>query len=44
LDLGFSPGDLAFRREVRDWIATACDDDLRRKTSTRHKIGCSFSA
>jgi len=31
LDLAFSPEDLAFQHEVRDWIATAYDDDLRRK-------------
>ncbi|KRA71708.1 pimeloyl-CoA dehydrogenase large subunit [Caulobacter sp. Root656] len=31
MDLAFSPEDLAFQQEVRDWIATAYDDDLRRK-------------
>jgi hypothetical protein len=31
VDLAFSPEDLAFQQEVRDWIATAFDDDLRRK-------------
>ena len=31
MDLAFSPEDLAFQHEVRDWIATAYDDDLRRK-------------
>ena len=30
MDLAFSPEDLAFQREVRDWIAGAFDDDLRR--------------
>ena len=33
MDLAFSPEDLAFQQEVRDWIATAYDDDLRRKMS-----------
>jgi alkylation response protein AidB-like acyl-CoA dehydrogenase len=33
LDLAFSPEDLAFQQEVRDWIATAFDDDLRRKVA-----------
>jgi len=33
LDLAFSPEDLAFQQEVRDWIASAFDDDLRRKTA-----------
>ncbi|KRA56788.1 pimeloyl-CoA dehydrogenase large subunit [Caulobacter sp. Root655] len=31
MDLAFSPEDLAFQQEVRDWIATAYDDDLRRQ-------------
>ncbi len=31
MDLAFSPKDLAFQQEVRDWIAAAYDDDLRRK-------------
>ena len=31
MDLAFAPEDLAFQQEVRDWIATAFDDDLRRK-------------
>ncbi|WP_297509748.1 acyl-CoA dehydrogenase family protein [uncultured Caulobacter sp.] len=29
MDLAFSPEDLAFQREVRDWIATAYDEGLR---------------
>ncbi|MFY8210367.1 MAG: hypothetical protein ACOVOE_13775, partial [Caulobacter sp.] len=29
MDLAFSAEDLAFQQEVRDWIATAYDDDLR---------------
>jgi alkylation response protein AidB-like acyl-CoA dehydrogenase len=29
MDLSFSPEDLAFQQEVRDWIATAYDDDLK---------------
>jgi alkylation response protein AidB-like acyl-CoA dehydrogenase len=33
MDLAFSPEDLAFQQEVRDWIASAYDDDLRRKMS-----------
>jgi alkylation response protein AidB-like acyl-CoA dehydrogenase len=33
MDLAFSPEDLAFQQEVRDWIASAYDDDLRRKVS-----------
>ena len=33
MDLAFSPEDLAFQQEVREWIATAYDDDLRRKMS-----------
>lgn len=33
MDLAFSPEDLAFQQEVRDWIANAYDDDLRRKMS-----------
>ncbi len=33
MDLAFSPEDLAFQQEVRDWIATAYDDDLRRKAA-----------
>jgi len=44
LDLAFSPEAPAFQQQVRDGIAKACDGDLRRKTSTRHKIDCSFSA
>jgi len=31
MDLAFSPEDLAFQQEVRDWIAGAYDDDLRRQ-------------
>jgi alkylation response protein AidB-like acyl-CoA dehydrogenase len=31
MDLAFSPEDLAFQQEVRDWIATAYDDGLRRQ-------------
>jgi alkylation response protein AidB-like acyl-CoA dehydrogenase len=31
VDLAFSPDDLAFRDEVRAWIAGAYDDDLRRQ-------------
>ncbi|CAN5461866.1 acyl-CoA dehydrogenase family protein [soil metagenome] len=31
MDLAFSAEDLAFQQEVRDWIATAYDDDLRHK-------------
>ena len=30
MDLAFSAEDLAFQQEVRDWIAGAFDDDLRR--------------
>ncbi|KQY27366.1 pimeloyl-CoA dehydrogenase large subunit [Caulobacter sp. Root487D2Y] len=33
MDLAFSAEDLAFQQEVRDWIATAFDDDLRRKAA-----------
>ena len=33
MDLAFSPEDLAFQQEVRDWIAGAYDDDLRRQMS-----------
>ena len=33
MDLSFSPEDLAFQQEVRDWIAGAYDDDLRHKMS-----------
>lgn len=33
MDLAFSSEDLAFQQEVRDWIAAAYDDDLRRKMS-----------
>jgi alkylation response protein AidB-like acyl-CoA dehydrogenase len=33
MDLAFSPEDLAFQQEVRAWIASAYDDDLRRKMS-----------
>ncbi len=33
MDLAFSPEDLAFQQEVRDWIASAYDDDLRRQMS-----------
>jgi alkylation response protein AidB-like acyl-CoA dehydrogenase len=31
MDLAFSPEDRAFQQEVRDWIAGAYDDDLRRQ-------------
>jgi len=31
MDLAFAPEDLAFQQEVRDWIAGAYDDDLRRQ-------------
>ena len=31
MDLAFSPEDLAFQQEVRDWIATAYGDGLRRQ-------------
>ena len=31
MDLAFSPEDLAFQQEVRDWIASAFDEDLRRQ-------------
>jgi alkylation response protein AidB-like acyl-CoA dehydrogenase len=31
VDLALAPEDLAFQQDVRDWIATAYDDDLRRK-------------
>jgi len=33
MDLAFSAEDLAFQQEVRDWIASAYDDDLRRQMS-----------
>ena len=33
MDLAFSAEDLAFQQEVRDWIASAYDDDLRHKMS-----------
>jgi alkylation response protein AidB-like acyl-CoA dehydrogenase len=33
MDLAFSPEDLAFQQEVRAWIASAYDDDLRWKMS-----------
>lgn len=33
MDLAFSAEDLAFQQEVRDWIATAYDDDLRHQMS-----------
>ncbi|WP_343698604.1 acyl-CoA dehydrogenase family protein [Caulobacter sp.] len=38
MDLSFSPEDLAFQQEVRDWIAGAYDDDLRRQMA-RSKNG-----
>ena len=33
MDLAFSPEDLAFQKEVRDWIATAYDDGLKTQLS-----------
>ena len=33
MDLAFSPEDLAFQQEVRDWIATAYDEGLRKQYS-----------
>ena len=33
MDLAFSAEDLAFQQEVRDWIASAYDEDLRRQMS-----------
>ncbi|MBY9068483.1 acyl-CoA dehydrogenase family protein [Hyphomonas sp. WL0036] len=33
MDLSLSPADLAFQKEVRDWIAANFDDDMRRKMS-----------
>lgn len=31
MDLALSPADIAFQKEVRDWIAENFDDDMRRK-------------
>lgn len=33
MDLAFTPEDLAFQKEVRDWIAQNYSDDLRRRNS-----------
>ena len=45
MDLSFTPEDLAFQKEVRDWIAENYTDQLRRrnalaKMATSTRTGC----